>query len=139
METLKTLQIINKVPRDQRIDGKSLAKCITAMNGAEVKIVELKSLYVPEYLLCSIMKEIMEDPVTLESGSTYDRVNIEMYFQQKKEEAAREIQNSSIDSMDGVKLTEADFMKCPTTLQKVDPSILIPNNSIKEASKLFLQ
>ena len=51
------------------------------MNGAEVKIVELKSLYVPEYLLCSIMKEIMEDPVTLESGSTYDRVNIEMYFQ----------------------------------------------------------
>ena len=88
METLKTLQIITKVPKDQRYDGKSLAKRIKEMNSAD-RSPALKSLFVPEYLLCQIMREIMEDPVTLESGATYDRDNIVMYFEYKKAEAAR--------------------------------------------------
>ena len=29
-------------------------------------------------------------------------------------------------------------MKCPVTLKKVDPDVIIPNKSILEASELFL-
>ena len=35
--------------------------------------VDLKTLFVPEHLLCLISGDLMTDPVTLESGRTYDR------------------------------------------------------------------
>ena len=35
-------------------------------------------------------------------------------------------------------MTEADFMRCPTTMQPVDPEIQIPNISIRLATEKFL-
>ena len=44
------------------------------------KILTIKELVVPEYLLCSISGDFMVDPVTISSGRTYDRENILFYW-----------------------------------------------------------
>ena len=46
----------------------------------------LQELRVPEYLVCVISGEVMSDPVTLESGRTYDRASISLLFGQCKSE-----------------------------------------------------
>ena len=47
----------------------------------------LKELFVPEYLLCSISGDFMADPVTIGSGHTFDRKNIEMYWDIQRNKA----------------------------------------------------
>lgn len=44
-----------------------------------------KELVEPDHLVCSIGGFIMIDPVTLESGLTYDRSSIEMLFKYSRE------------------------------------------------------
>ena len=60
----------------------------------------------------------MFDPVTLESGRTYDRCTIEMLF----------------------KLSESQEQQyyCPVTMMEVDPDIVIPNVGLrKEVERLL--
>ena len=37
-------------------------------------VVDLKTLFVPDHLLCLISGDLMIDPVTIESGRTYERL-----------------------------------------------------------------
>lgn len=67
----------------------------------------------PDYLLCRITDEIMEDPVILESGFTYEKEQILKHFRF----------NGNVD---------------PLTGEQVNPNVLITNKNIKQASQDFL-
>lgn len=64
-------------------------------------------------MLCRITDELMNEPVTLESGFTYEREQIIKHFQT----------NGNFD---------------PMTREEVDVNVLIPNKSIKYASQDYL-
>ena len=70
-------------------------------------------LEVPDYLLCRISDELMEQPVILQSGFTYEKKEILRHFRF----------NGNND---------------PLTRQEVDPTVLIPNKNIKQAIQDFL-
>merc|ERR1711990_247554 len=72
-----------------------------------------RELEVPDYLLCRITDELMDEPVILESGFTYEKSEILRHFNR----------NGNFD---------------PITRQEVDPSILIENKHIKHATADFL-
>ena len=92
--------------------------------------VNLQKLSVPQHLLCFISRDIMEDPVTIESGYTYERENIKTYFDIQRQKAI----NSDIDN----EISVSDLMVCPLTQIKVDPNIMIPNTAIKKATEKFI-
>ena len=46
--------------------------------------VDIKKLFVPEHLLCLITGDLMQEPVTLESGRTYEKSKIEQYFKTQR-------------------------------------------------------
>ena len=46
--------------------------------------IDLKKLCVPDHMLCLISQDLMTDPVTIESGKTYERANIVQYFEMRK-------------------------------------------------------
>ena len=69
----------------------------------------------------------MFDPVTIESGRTYDRSSIERHFLMQKEKAVKVMANADSEIESERELEEADFMTCPIMLKKVDPTIMIPN------------
>ena len=70
-------------------------------------------LEVPDYLLCRITDELMDEPVILQSGFTYERAEIMRHFER----------NGNFD---------------PITRQEVDSEILIENKHIKHATADFL-
>ena len=74
----------------------------------------------------------MTDPVTIESGRTFERANIETYFN-----IQRERQQKAIDDDDSDK-EDARFFVCPITQQPVDPEVMIPNVQMKRATDAFL-
>lgn len=74
---------------------------------------EMKELEVPDYLVCSITDELMDEPVIIESGFTYEKSQIVRHFQC----------NGNFD---------------PITRQEVNPNILIENKHIKHATADFL-
>ena len=80
----------------------------------------------------------MNDPVTLESGRTYERIAINQYFATQLETAKRMIDGADSDLSEERDMTTADFITCPITMQKVDASIMIPNKAIKRATEIFL-
>lgn len=63
-------------------------------------------LEVPDYLVCRITDELMEEPVILESGFTYEKEHIIKHFQY----------NGNTD---------------PMTRENVNPRVLILNKNIK--------
>ena len=69
----------------------------------------------------------MIDPVTIESGRTYDRSSIERHFLMQKEKAVKVMANADSEIESERELEEADFMTCPIMLKKVNPTIMIPN------------
>ena len=73
-----------------------------------------KKLEIPQYLICPITDDLMEDPVVLQSGFTYEKSTILKHFQV----------NGSID---------------PLTREEVDSTKLITNQSIKQATEEFLR
>lgn len=79
----------------------------------KAKELNLTELDVPDYLLCRITDELMEEPVTLESGFTYEKESIIKHFET----------NGNFD---------------PMTREDVNPAILIPNKSLKYASQDYL-
>mmetsp|Transcript_26356 Transcript_26356/g.32902 ORF Transcript_26356/g.32902 Transcript_26356/m.32902 type:complete len:95 (+) Transcript_26356:292-576(+) len=89
------LVIIMKHPKGENFTQQSLEKFseeITTLYKAESSM-KPKDQIVPEYILCSISGDYMRDPVTLESGRTYERDAILQYFALQKEKAER-IQDS---------------------------------------------
>ena len=79
-------------------------------------LINVKNLKVPDQLLCSIMGDLMIDPVTIESGRTYERTSIERHFLEQKEKAARVKANADSEDEETKDLEEADFMTCPVNL-----------------------
>ena len=69
----------------------------------------------------------MQDPVTIESGLTFERVFIEAHFETQLAKAKRVIANADSDNEEEKNLTESDFMTCPVTMKKVNPQVLISN------------
>ena len=65
---------------------------------ASEKVVDVKTLNVPDHLVCRITGDFMSDPVTLESGCTYERQSIEQYFMVQREVAKRALEK--VDSED---------------------------------------
>ena len=63
-------------------------------------------LEVPDYLLCRITDELMDEPVVLESGFTYEKDQIVRHFEY----------NGNTD---------------PLTREEVNPQVLILNKNIK--------
>ena len=53
----------------------------------------VKDLRVPQHLLCPISGDLMDDPVTLESGQTFEREMIEKYFEAQREKDQEQINN----------------------------------------------
>lgn len=67
----------------------------------------------PDYLICRITDELMDEPVILQSGFTYERAEIIRHFEH----------NGNFD---------------PVTRQEVDPTVLIENKHIKHATADYL-
>lgn len=84
MSALNKLQIVFKLPKAQRLDTKGLLKDMNDMIQID-STQPIKQLYQPDHLLCLITGDMMTDPVTIESGRTYERANIETYFKIQKE------------------------------------------------------
>ena len=72
-----------------------------------------RPLEVPDYLKCPISDDLMEEPVVIQSGHTYEKAMITKHFQ-----------------------TSGGFD--PVTRQEVDSTVLIPNHMLKKASTDFL-
>lgn len=68
---------------------------------------------VPDFLRCRISDEIMNDPVIIQSGFTYEKKMIDLHFQK----------NGPFD---------------PITREQVDPKIMITNIYLKKAADDFL-
>ncbi|KAJ9162597.1 hypothetical protein P3X46_022357 [Hevea brasiliensis] len=68
---------------------------------------KMEELLIPNHFLCPISLDLMKDPVTLSSGFTYDRSNIEAWLQ-------------------------AGNFTCPVTNQILTSFDLIPNHNIRK-------
>lgn len=76
MSTLKRLKTIFKVADSKEGNIPDLHNRVKKVVETE-KSVDIKKLAVPDHLLCLISGDLMTDPVTIESGRTYERVSIE--------------------------------------------------------------
>ena len=90
LSTLKRLEISKKVPEGERKDTKSLLEGIKNMIKSDSEPVPaLKTLQVPEFLLCPISGDLMKEPVTLESGRTFEKESTIKYFEVQREVVKR--------------------------------------------------
>ena len=134
--TLRKLQISQKVPKPHA-ETKTLNLAIVNLIDKEV-ITDLKQLHVPAHLLCSISLEFMIEPVTIESGRTYEKANIMAYFAERRAQALKAIDQADSDIEEERKIKESDYIICPITLKKVNPDIMIPSTSIRLMSEAYL-
>eukprot|EP01080_Neovahlkampfia_damariscottae_P001939 gene1939-1447_t len=74
---------------------KSLTNLSLKLSGKLIKVISSKN-DVPEEFICPITKEIMEDPVIMEDGNTYERFAIHKYL---KENSTSPITKEKIISM----------------------------------------
>lgn len=79
----------------------------------------LKELIEPDYIICQIGGFIMNDPVTIETGMTYDRSSITTLWKFVKE--------------------AGNDYKCPVTNQVVNPDILLENKNLKIEIERFYE
>ena len=104
-----------KVTNERQVDTKSLQAAMKKMCDSE-SAVDVKTLFVPDHLLCLISGDLMKDPVTLESGCTFERASIEQYFKTQRETAKRALANADSEVEEERNMTEADFLRCPVTM-----------------------
>lgn len=76
-------------------------------NAHKKNLKVIMDLEIPNHFLCPISLDLMKDPVTLSSGITYDRENIETWL-------------------------EAGNFTCPVTKQILQSFDLIPNHSLRK-------
>ena len=67
----------------------------------------------PDYLKCAITDDLMDEPVVIQSGFTYEKKMILLHFS------------------NGNRF-------CPISRQDVDPNYMIPNHNIRKATEDFL-
>ena len=84
LKTLDKLMIVFKIPKGKRLNTKLLATDLKQMCDTE-KVVPMKQKFVPEHLLCQIKGDLMDDPVIIESGRTFERAEIVKYFERQAE------------------------------------------------------
>ena len=92
-----------------------------------------KDLTVPTFLLCPLSKQLMNQPVLIESGYTFNKDAIQAFFQSKqklRDEDQKEIDSSSFD--------ESEYFRCPISFKKVNYMNMIENTRIKKAVQEFL-
>ena len=73
-----------------------------------------KRIDIPDYLMCRISDDLMEEPVMLSSGFTYEKTMIQQHFST----------NGNFD---------------PMTREEVDVKYLVLNKHIKSATEDFLR
>ena len=95
--TLKKLCISQKVPKPNRPETTQLKKELDIQIEKE-QIDDLWDLQVPSHLLCPISCEIMTEPVTIESGRTYEKTYIMNYFDMQRVVAQKIIADADSDS-----------------------------------------
>ena len=140
MKALDKLRILFKVPKAERADLKLLQRQITDKYNAE-EVKNIKQLNVPEHLVCLISGEIMFDPVTIESGRTFEKEFIEMFFKNQTElmERARVEYDPDDEESQGRPFNEADYLFCPVNRTPVDTEIQIPNMGMRAELDKFLK
>ena len=75
----------------------------------------------------------MTEPITLESGCTFEKEAIEEYFNYQR--ALHEKAQADADSQEEEK---PSYFRCPVTSQSIDPTVQLPNESIKIGTERFL-
>ena len=76
--------------------------------------MKIKGLQIPDHLLCPITDDLMEEPVIISSGFTYEKSEVMKHFSI----------NGNFD---------------PLNREQVDPKILTVNYNIKHATEEFLR
>ena len=92
----------------------------------------MKQFKVPDHLICPIRGDVMEDPVMIQSGMTYNRTEIERYLQLQQQSYQERLDEDDDD------FDKENFYKCPITYSVIDPAVRIPNKRIKDACDAFL-
>ncbi len=80
---------------------------------------------IPDYLLCRITDDLMEEPVIIQSGFTYEKKSILLHFKT----------NGNFDPISRYHFLS--FLKI--IREPVDPNIMIPNKYIKQATEHYLE
>ena len=81
--TLKKLQIVFKVPKQERPNCTAVKNDVRRMMDSQ-QVTNPKDWVLPDRLCCPISGDIMEDPVILSSGQSYERESIERYLKLKR-------------------------------------------------------
>ena len=115
---MNKLYNVFSVPLDKQVDHKGVERDIRAIFSKESK-PKRRELCVPEHLVCIISGELMSDPVTLDSGRTYERSQIEKLFAMYKE--------------------FGQPCQCPVNMTDVDPDVMIPNYGLKKEAERLLK
>ena len=79
LSTLSKVFVVFKIPKGSRPDLKTILASMTNICERET-IVPIKERKVPDFLICQIKGDLMDDPVTIESGVTFEREYIKQYF-----------------------------------------------------------
>ena len=106
------------------MDTKPLLADMTKMIQSETVPV-LKKLHVPDHLVCPFTGDLMKDPVTIESGRTYERECIVKYFEVQREVAEKA--RSVLDDDEANNLKDESYLICPINLSPVDTNVMIEN------------
>ena len=82
------------------------------------RIPRRQDMAIPNHVQCMITGEVMQDPVMIESGQSFEREVIMRYFEIQKDRAEqdREEMGEDFDEMDYL-----NYFKCPATQQRVSP------------------
>ena len=91
--------------------GNEECQCEPQQKGGDASKSKVREI--PDYLRCPISDDLMEDPVLIESGNTYERSMIEQHFKT----------NGYFD---------------PVSRQNVNPDFIYPNRNLKKASEDFV-
>lgn len=110
--TLKKLETVFSVENTEMLETKTLLSGIKKLSSSDIVVKDIKKLFVPDHLLCLISGDLMSDPVTLESGRTYERAKILQYFEHQREQATKALINADSDN----EVIEADYMICPVNM-----------------------
>ena len=88
-------------------------------DGAIVKIMPIKHLKIPDYLKCPLSRRLMDWPVMIRSGRSYEKRHIEQYFRMKRAQADEDREAIPSDE----EYDEGAYFTCPVTYERLDQPI----------------
>ena len=133
LSSLSKLEIVKKVPKNERIATKPLLSSVNEIMQREGQTKTQKKLQVPDNLICPISGDIMTDPVLIQSGQTFEREAIAKHFEMMEQRAEKKRQDGDSD------LDEDRIFTCPVSGKSVDKNMILPNKHIKQAAQVFLR